>query len=165
LATCGIDGQPSVRMVLLKSIDHKGLVFFTNYMSRKAQQLAENSKAGLVFYWPSLERQVRIEGNVERIDSEESRQYFDSRPRESQIGSAVSMQSQVVSSREEMELVAQRLRDSVGEKAVPYPTNWGGFCLLPVTFEFWQGRENRLHDRIRYQKDTSGNWNLDRLWP
>jgi pyridoxamine 5'-phosphate oxidase len=165
LATAGSDGQPSVRMVLLKSYDQRGFVFFSNYRSRKGEQLAQNGRAALVFYWPNLERQVRIEGEVTMISAAESQAYFETRPRDSQLGSAVSSQSAVAGSREELERALEQLRQQVGERPVPRPDWWGGYRVYPKLVEFWQGRENRLHDRVRYLLNNDGVWVIERLWP
>ena len=166
LATVGEDLQPSVRMVLLKGFDRDGFVFFSNYQSTKGRQLEFNNRAALVFYWASLERQVRLEGRVERVSVAESDQYFYSRPRDSQFGAAVSEQSKVAASRQELDEAMARLRESVQEGPVPKPAHWGGYRLVPHKFEFWQGRENRLHDRIRYiSSDADNSWRVDRLWP
>lgn len=171
LATVGSDLQPSARMVLLKGIDgelggaDRGLVFFSNYNSRKGKELEGNDRAALVFYWASLERQVRIEGRVKRVSEEESDGYFASRPRDSQFGSAVSAQSAVAVSREELESAMTELRQSVGNDPVLRPPHWGGYRVIPSMFEFWQGRENRLHDRIRFKKESMVEWRIERLWP
>ena len=164
VATVGADLQPSVRFVLLKHFDERGLVFFSNYSSHKGRQLAENNKAALVFYWPTLERQVRVEGAVERVSEEETDRYFYSRPRDSQFGSAVSAQSEVAPSRAALEAAMQELRARVGEGVVPRPAHWGGYILKPNYFEFWQGRPSRLHDRIAYQL-IKGSWHITRLAP
>jgi pyridoxamine 5'-phosphate oxidase len=165
VATVGTDLQPSVRFVLMKSFDERGLVFFSNYQSRKGQQLSQNNKAALVFYWPTLERQVRIEGVVERVSPEETDRYFYSRPRDSQFGSAVSAQSELAASRSVLETAMNELRAKVGDGVVPRPAHWGGYRVVPHCFEFWQGRENRLHDRIRYLLSADGAWKIERLWP
>jgi len=165
LATVGADLQPSVRMVLLKDLDQRGFVFFSNYLSRKGRELEHNNRAALVFYWGSLERQVRIEGVVERVSEAESDDYFARRPRDSQSGSAASKQSEVAASRGEIELALADLRAAVGDGPVPRPPHWGGYRLLPKTFEFWQGRENRLHDRFQYTLQPDAVWKVDRLWP
>jgi pyridoxamine 5'-phosphate oxidase len=165
LATVGADLQPSVRMVLLKGVDQRGFVFFSNYLSRKGRELEHNNRAALVFYWGSLERQVRIEGRVERISELESDEYFARRPRDSQFGSAVSRQSEVASSRQQLERAMAELRNAVGDGPVPRPAHWGGYCLVPSLCEFWQGRENRLHDRFQYTTQGDGAWRLERLWP
>jgi pyridoxamine 5'-phosphate oxidase len=171
LATVGADLQPSVRMVLLKGIDpadsvtQRGFIFFSNYQSRKGHDLELNNRAALSFYWPSLERQVRLEGVVEKVSAAESDLYFASRPRDSQLGSAVSAQSALAKSREQLEHALDELRRVVGSGPVPRPVHWGGYRLVPKVFEFWQGRENRLHDRIRFSKGNSKQWQIDRLWP
>jgi pyridoxamine 5'-phosphate oxidase len=165
IATVGSDLRPSVRMVLLKSFDARGFVFFTNYGSVKGKQLSENSRAAMTFYWPNIERQVRIEGSVEQLGSAENDRYFYSRPRDSQFGSAVSSQSHVATSREELEKAMEELRRQVGDGPVPRPAHWGGYRVCPDMIEFWQGRENRLHDRIRYRLQSPSIWMIDRLWP
>jgi len=164
LGTAGTDGSPSVRMVLLKSFNESGFVFFTNYTSKKGRHLATNPKAALLFHWPILERQVRIEGRCEKISAEESDQYFYSRPRGAQLGAAVSLQSQQAQSRQTIEDSYKKLEQQVGEGRVPRPDTWGGYRLIPNEFEFWQGRESRLHDRIRYIRAQSA-WERSRLWP
>lgn len=164
LATTGTDLQPRARMVLLKSYDEHGFVFFTNYNSEKGHQLAENPKASLLFYWSSIERQVRIDGVVTRVSDAESDEYFHSRPRDSQFGSAVSRQSESATSREIIEQAVAELRAKVGDGVVPRPAHWGGYRLKPVAFEFWQGREDRLHDRVRYLREGDS-WKIERLWP
>jgi pyridoxamine 5'-phosphate oxidase len=151
--------------VLLKSFDTRGLVFFSNYNSFKGKQIAENGRAALVFYWPNMERQVRAEGRVELLSAEETDSYFYTRPRDSQFGSAVSLQSQVAASREVIEKAMHDLRAQVGDGVVPRPSHWGGYRVIPHRFEFWQGRENRLHDRIQYMLVDNGAWKIERLWP
>ena len=165
LATVGDDMQPSVRMVLLKLFDQRGFVFFSNYESLKGRQLARCNKAAMTFSWPNAERQVRIEGEVERLTEDENDTHFYSRPRDSQFGSAVSSQSAVATSRLEMERAMELLRRQVGDGKVPRPQHWGGYRLKPRVVEFWQGRENRLHDRLRYRLDSAGVWKIERLWP
>jgi pyridoxamine 5'-phosphate oxidase len=165
LATVGSDLQPSVRMVLLKGFDQQGFVFFSHYRSRKGREMEANNRAALVFYWGSLERQVRIEGRVEQVSDAESDQYFAKRPRDSQFGSAVSAQSEVAASRHELERAMEELRRVVGDGPVPRPPHWGGYRVVPHMIEFWQGRENRLHDRIRFLRSDSAEWKIDRLWP
>ena len=162
LATAAADGRPSVRMVLLKGFDERGFVFFTGYESRKGAELAANPRAALLFYWDPLGRQVRIEGVVERISGAESDAYFASRPRGAQISASVSPQSRVVESRASLEAAAARLQARGGE--LPRPSAWGGFRLAPETYEFWQHRSNRLHDRLRYRHD-GGRWKIERLGP
>jgi pyridoxamine 5'-phosphate oxidase len=162
LATATGDGRPSVRMVLLKGFDERGFVFFTGYESRKSAELAANPRAALLFYWDPLGRQVRIEGPVERVAEAESDAYFASRPRGAQISASVSPQSRVVESRASLEALAAELEARGGE--LPRPATWGGFRLTPETYEFWQHRANRLHDRLRYSRDGAG-WKIDRLAP
>lgn len=164
LATVGADGQPSVRMVLLKSFDDAGFVFFTNYLSRKGEQLSANNRAALLFYWPHGERQVRIEGVCQRISVEESDAYFKSRPRGAQIGAIISLQSRTVSSREVIEESYKKFERQIGDEPVTRPSSWGGYRIMPGSFEFWQGRESRLHDRITFTRGSSG-WDKGRLWP
>ena len=152
LATAGISGRPSARIVLLKDVNDKGLSFFTNYQSTKGQQLEENPFAALVFYWPELERQVRFEGATEKLPDEESDEYFDTRPSGSKIGAWASKQSSIIASREELEEKAGKCAEQFAGREIPRPGFWGGYRLIPETAEFWQGRESRLHDRIRYNK-------------
>jgi pyridoxamine 5'-phosphate oxidase len=162
LATAAADGRPSVRMVLLKGFDERGFVFFTGYESRKGAELSANARAALLFYWDPLGRQVRIEGPVERVSEAESDAYFASRPRGAQISASVSPQSRVVASRAALEAAAAELEARGGE--LPRPPAWGGFRVVPETYEFWQHRANRLHDRLRYSRDGEG-WKLERLAP
>ena len=164
LATATPDGKPSARMVLLKQVDEDGFVFFTNYTSAKAEQLDANPNAALVFYWSRLDRQVRVEGSVVRTSDEESRDYFRTRPRESQIGAWASAQSQVISSREVLEQRAQELEDQYRDREVDCPEYWGGYRLKPERIEFWKSRVGRLHDRILYEWG-SGGWIISRLAP
>ena len=164
LATVGADGRPSTRVVLLKGCDARGFVFYTNYRSRKAQELAGNGQAALQFFWAELERVVRIEGRVGITDAEESDAYFRTRPLDSRIGAWASPQSQVISSRGV--LVAEAAK--YGAKFLldpPRPPHWGGYRLVPDTFEFWQGRRSRLHDRLRYALRPDGTWQRERLAP
>lgn len=165
LATASADGLPTSRTVLLKSYDKNGFVFYTNYLSRKGLQLTQNPRACLLFYWAELERQVRIEGSVEQISREASREYFHSRPVESQIAAMVSRQSSPVASRQDLESRFESLKQEYEDGPVPMPENWGGYRVIPVRFEFWQGRESRLHDRIEYQKNIRGKWQIRRLAP
>ncbi len=164
LATCGADGQPSVRTVLLKFFDARGFIFYTNYESRKARQLDENPRAALLFPWLPLNRQVKIEGEVEKVSSSESLRYFSSRPRGSQLGAWVSQQSHVISSRQFLEMKLDEMRRKFGEGKIPLPSFWGGYRVKPTLIEFWQGRESRLHDRFQYRLE-GGQWVIERLAP
>ncbi|SFV31115.1 pyridoxamine 5'-phosphate oxidase [Thermoflavifilum thermophilum] len=164
LATCGEDGQPSARVVLLKEFDERGMVFYTHYESRKARNLATNPRAALLFYWRELERQVRIEGQVEKLTAKENETYFLSRPFESQISAWASPQSQPVPDRATLEAAVEAYRKQFQHEPVSCPPFWGGYRLIPHYFEFWQGREHRLHDRIIYQK-SGGKWTIGRLAP
>lgn len=159
--------KPCARIVLLKGLSADGFVFFTNYHSDKGQQLAETPHAGLVFFWKELERQVRIEGRIEKVSADESDAYFSSRPRGSQIGAAASYQSQVIASRQLLEDRFAQLQDQWQDQAIPRPAHWGGYRLLPESIEFWQGRRSRLHDRLLYTKTSEqGNeWRIERLEP
>jgi pyridoxamine 5'-phosphate oxidase len=163
LATATRDGSPSARMVLLKDATEEGLTFFTNYESRKGGELAENPRAAIVLYWHPLGRQVRVEGSVERLPPPASDAYFASRPFGSRLSAAVSPQSAVVESREELEAAAEALGREVGED-VPRPESWGGYLLVPSVWEFWQHRVDRLHDRFRYRPGETG-WVVERLAP
>jgi len=164
LATATRDGRPSARMVLMKGFDERGFVFYSGYESRKGRELAENPRAAMCFYWHALGRQARIEGTVERVAPEESAEYFGTRPLGSRLSATVSRQSQVVESREELQTAAEELRARYGDEAVPLPADWGGFRLAPEVFEFWQHREDRLHDRFRY-RPADGGWLIERLAP
>lgn len=164
LATATSVGTPSARMVLLKGFDERGFVFFTNYEGRKSQELGQNPAAALLFFWGALERQVRIEGIVTRTSRRESEEYFSTRPLEAKLGAWASKQSAVISGRAMLEQKMQELRKLHGDEEVPAPPSWGGYRLEPHTFEFWQGRENRLHDRIRYSRE-GGVWTIERLSP
>lgn len=163
LATATPDGKPSARIVLLKGFDDRGFTFFTNYESRKGRELVANPQAALIFYWPGLERQIRIEGHVTHLTEQESDDYFRSRPRGSRIGAWVSPQSQVIAGRavldERLQHFEQQFQDDV-----PRPPFWGGYRIEPTMIEFWQGRPNRLHDRLRYRRN-SDNWIIERLAP
>jgi len=163
LATATREGRPSVRNVLLKGFDGRGFVFYTNYLSRKALELDENGRASLLFTWRSLERQVRVDGTAQKVSSAESDEYFASRPIESRWSAHASKQSDVVDSRETLELLFNAARERF-EDRVPRPEWWGGYRVVPDEFEFWQGRPNRLHDRLRYRR-RSGTWSRDRLAP
>lgn len=164
LATASADGAPSARTVLLKAFDERGFVFFTDYRSQKGVELKRNPRAALVFYWPELERQVRITGRTEAVSQEESEAYFSTRPRSSRISAWVSHQSQVIPSRKVLEEQVPKFERKYPGEEVPLPPYWGGFRVAPDTIEFWQGRENRLHDRIRYVRDGD-RWRIERLSP
>ena len=163
LGTATKDGRPSTRIVLLKSVDDSGFVFYTNYESRKGAELAENPQASLLFYWSPLWRQVRIDGAVERVSAAESDEYFQSRPLGSKLGAWASNQSEVVDRRETLEERFADFEKRFGED-VPRPPHWGGYRLKPEAIEFWQGRDNRLHDRLRYRLQN-GVWLIERLGP
>jgi pyridoxamine 5'-phosphate oxidase len=164
LATATPDGRPSARMVLLKSWDSSGFVFFTNYESRKGSELALNARAALVFHWPQLQRQVRVAGTVSRTSRAASVAYVRTRPKESQVAVLVSRQSSVVPDREALDEPFRRLLEEYRERPVPLPDYWGGYRVRPEEIEFWQHRENRLHDRFRYRR-VRGGWRRERLAP
>jgi pyridoxamine 5'-phosphate oxidase len=166
LATSTHDGFPSVRIVLLKEITSEGLVFFTNYNSKKGKELTTNPKCSLVFFWGELERQVRIQGVATKLTKHESFAYFKSRPKESQIGATISPQSEIIPSREYLDNLFVTSTDKYKDIRLPLPDHWGGFIIKPINFEFWQGRENRLHDRIMYQlMPHTNDWQIIRLAP
>ena len=165
LATASCDGLPSARIVLLKDFSPKGFVFFTNYKSYKGAHLQENPRAALVLFWKELERQVRITGIVSKVPEAASIEYFRSRPIASQIGAAVSPQSQVIKSREWLEDRFTELFKTAAEAPIERPQHWGGYIVKPVTIEFWQGRNSRLHDRIQYRLEQSGAWKIEPLAP
>lgn len=165
IATAGQDGQPHVRMVLLKQFDETGFVWYTYQKSDKGQQLAENPQASILFYWRELERQVRIEGTVSMLDPGEADEYFYSRPEASRFSAAASAQSSPVINRASLELTVAALREQYPDGNVQRPTAWGGYKLVPMRFEFWQGRQDRLHDRFIYLKDNNNNWKTQRLAP
>ena len=165
LATASADGKPSARIVLLKTFDNDGFVFYTNYNSSKGRQLEENPYAALVMYWTVLDRQVRVEGKVQRVSPDQSDAYFRGRPRESQIGALASPQSDVIESRKVLE---QRFKDYekfYRDRHVERPAHWGGYIVKPDRIEFWQNRSGRLHDRVLYERDPSGSWSIKRLAP
>ena len=164
ISTVSASGRPSSRVVLLRNLDERGVVFFTNYESRKGEELLARPEACLNFFWPEHERQVRIEGAAERISEAESDAYFAARPRESQLGAWASRQSQEISDRRELEQRMEDLRKEYEGRDIPRPPHWGGFLVVPSCYEFWQGRAGRLHDRIVYKR-TNGPWNMARLSP
>jgi pyridoxamine 5'-phosphate oxidase len=165
LATADKDGRPSARVVLLKGVDERGFVFFTNYDSRKGREITENPNASLVFYWPDQERQVCIAGQASRVPQAESEAYFKSRPRGSRLAAWASRQSEVIENREVLEKQWRELQAKYPGEEIPTPPNWGGFVLAPMRIEFWQGRPSRLHDRFRYAKQPDGTWLIERLSP
>jgi len=164
LATADAEGRPAARMVLLKMVDERGFVFFTNYGSRKAQDLARNPRAALCFFWPALQTQVRVEGSVERVEDLESEEYFASRPRGHQLAAWASRQSAVLEERRELLQRYEEMEARFGEGAIPRPPFWGGFRLSPQRIEFWHGFENRLHDRLLYRREGPS-WSCARLNP
>jgi pyridoxamine 5'-phosphate oxidase len=165
LATADRSGRPSARVVLLKACDERGFVFYSNYGSRKGRELEENPRAALVFYWRAFDRQVRVEGRVEKVDREESEIYFRSRPLGARIGAWASRQSEVIAGREELERTFREAEERFGE-SVPCPEDWGGYRVVSDEVEVWQGRESRLHDRFRYRRSQAGGaWMIDRLSP
>jgi pyridoxamine 5'-phosphate oxidase len=165
LATASPEGRPASRVVLLKHLDERGFVFFTNYESRKGRELTANPAAALTFFWAELERQVRVEGRAERTTDAESDGYFQSRPRGSRLGAWASRQSEVIASREPLDRELQRLEALYEGRDVPRPPHWGGFRVVPELVEFWQGRPNRLHDRLAYRRQPDGSWRRERLSP
>ncbi len=165
LATASGDGVPSARIVLLKDFDERGFVFYTNYESFKGMQLLENPRACLVFFWKELQRQVRITGLVEKTSSESSDEYFNSRPEGSRIGAIASPQSRVIADRKWLEQKDENVRRQLEGKQINRPAHWGGYRVKPVTIEFWQGRPNRLHDRIQYSLQQDASWKVERLAP
>jgi pyridoxamine 5'-phosphate oxidase len=165
LATASADGMPDARIVLLKGFDEKGFSFFTNYNSSKGQQLLENPRASLVFFWKELERQVRISGLVSLVSGKISDEYFNSRPEGSRLGAWASPQSDVIENREWLEENEKQLREEWRGNAVTRPAHWGGYLVRPVRIEFWQGRPSRLHDRILFSLQENGRWNIERLAP
>jgi pyridoxamine 5'-phosphate oxidase len=164
LSTC-VDGKPSARVVLLKDFDERGFVFFTNYASEKGQQLEKNPNAALVFYWVEVERQIRIQGAVEKTSREESEEYFHSRPIGAQLGAWASPQSEVIDARRVLSARLEEMKQRFAEGPIPLPPHWGGFRVKPERIEFWQGRPDRLHDRFRYTLQRNGSWSIERLAP
>jgi pyridoxamine 5'-phosphate oxidase len=165
LATATAEGRPSARMVLLKSYDRRGFTFFTNYESRKGTELAANPWAALVFFWGELHRQVRVEGPVERVESEESDSYFTTRTPGSRLGAVASSQSRIIPDRDFLDRRVQELARQYSHTNIPRPDYWGGFRVVPAAVEFWQGQPNRLHDRLRYDRGGDGRWTIVRLSP
>ncbi len=165
LATAGADGQPAVRTVLLKGFDERGFVFYTNYDSNKAGDIAANARVALLFPWLALERQVSVTGRAEKISAAESLKYFLSRPRDSQIGAWASRQSSVITTRALLEQKFAEMKAKFAQGEIPLPTNWGGYRVTPQTFEFWQGRPSRLHDRFLYRRQADHTWTIERLMP
>ncbi|HMP01242.1 MAG TPA: pyridoxamine 5'-phosphate oxidase [Gemmatales bacterium] len=166
LATVGADGRPAARIVLLRQADAKGFSFFTNYTSRKGRELADRSRAALVFYWAELERQVRVEGRVEPVSASESDAYFAARPRGSQLAAWASAQSEVIPNRIELERLVAEVAERFGSGPIPRPPQWGGYRLVPDHIEFWQGRESRLHDRLLFTRTSeTAAWVMQRLAP
>ena len=165
LATASKDGMPSARIVLLRGFDERGFVFYTDYESQKGQELAENPNAALVFYWRELDRQIRISGTIGTVSREASEKYFRSRPVGSQLAALASKQGEVIPNRQELERRYDKLAETYRHREIPVPPYWGGYRLSPDWFEFWQGRPNRLHDRLRYRRQLGGRWKIERLSP
>jgi pyridoxamine 5'-phosphate oxidase len=165
LATATPAAAPSVRMVLLKGADERGLAFYSHHTSRKGRELEANPQAALLFHWSPFGRQVRVEGKVEHVSDEESDAYFATRPRDAQLGALASRQSEPLGSRAELDALLAAAESELGESPVPRPPTWGGFLLVPRAWEFWQHRSSRLHDRFRYDREPPGGWRVERLFP
>jgi len=165
LATVSVTGLPSARIVLLKHVDEEGFIFYTNYRSRKGKDLESNPRAAVVFYWATLSRQVRVEGEIRKLTSIESDEYFQTRPRASQISAVISPQSDAIESRDELLGRVDAYASQMEGKRIPCPDSWGGYRLVPASIEFWQGREDRLHDRILYSYESGRKWIVRRLAP
>ncbi|GHE64098.1 pyridoxamine 5'-phosphate oxidase [Roseivirga thermotolerans] len=165
LSTVDEMNRPFQRTVLMKALDHSGLVFYTNYKSRKARHIEKNNQVSVLFPWYAMERQVFIQGVAKKVSAKESLKYFTSRPHGSQLGAWVSQQSQVISSRSILEMKLAEMKQKFKEGKVPLPDFWGGYRIEPTSFEFWQGRQNRLHDRLLYEKQAKGHWKISRLSP
>lgn len=165
LSTVDQQQQPYQRTVLMKALTEKGIVFYTNYKSRKAKQIEENARVSVLFPWYALERQVIISGSAEKVSTRESMAYFASRPFGSRLGAWVSQQSQVISSRSILEIKLAEMKEKFKDGKVPLPDFWGGYRIVPETYEFWQGRQSRLHDRLLYTQDDSGDWTIERMSP
>jgi len=165
LATASSEGAPSVRMVLLKGFDERGLVFYSHYTSRKGRELEANPQAALLFHWTPLGRQVRVEGRVERVPTDESDAYFATRPRGAQLGAVASRQSDPLASRAELDERLAEFESDLRGGPVPRPATWGGYRLVPEAWEFWQHRDSRVHDRFRYEREPGGGWSVTRLFP
>jgi len=165
LATCGSSGKPSARIVLLKGIHENGFIFFTNYLSRKGEEIQQNPFVSLLFFWKELERQIRIEGKIKKVSKEESDQYFFSRPRESRIGAWSSPQSQVIENREYLQKNVEKYNAQFDHQNIPRPDYWGGYVVEPYRIEFWQGGPGRVHDRLEYVLTENNFWNIERLAP
>ena len=159
------DNQPNARIVYLRGSDKKGFWFFTNYNGKKAKELSKNNKASILFFWPRMNRQIRMQGTVEKLSAKESDKYFDSRPRESQIGAWASPQSTIISNRVTLDAWVAEFTNKFEGKKIPRPAHWGGYRFVPSYFEFWYGRESRLHDRIIFEKQKNGKWKVERLAP